>query len=105
MSTSTVQRLHDRQVDVETPEHVAIGYELADLGSRFTALLIDRLILLLAQAGVFLAVYLSWKSAGGSGNLFSGVGLAIAIAAYFVLQWGYFILYEGLRDGQTPGKR
>ncbi|HEY0153403.1 MAG TPA: stage II sporulation protein M [Longimicrobium sp.] len=105
MSTSTAPRLHDRQVDVETPEHVAIGYQLADLGSRFTALLIDRLILLLAQAGVFLAAYLVWRSSGGSGSLFSGVGLAIAIAAYFVLQWGYFILYEGLRDGQTPGKR
>jgi hypothetical protein len=95
MSTSTVQRLHDRQVDVETPEHVAIGYELADLGSRFTALLIDRLILLLAQAGVILAAALIWTSAGGSGSLFSGMGLALAIAAFFVLQWGYFILYEG----------
>jgi uncharacterized RDD family membrane protein YckC/uncharacterized membrane protein SpoIIM required for sporulation len=105
MSTRTAQRLHDRQVDVETPEHVAIGYALADLGSRFTALLIDRLILLLAQAGVFLAAALIWTSAGGSGSLFSGMGLALAIAAFFVLQWGYFILYEGLRDGQTPGKR
>jgi uncharacterized membrane protein SpoIIM required for sporulation/uncharacterized RDD family membrane protein YckC len=105
MPTSTAQRLNDRQVDVETPEHVAIGYELADLGSRFTALLIDRLILLLAQGGVFLAAILAWMSMGGKGKLLGGMGLAIAIAAFFVLQWGYFILYEGLRDGQTPGKR
>ena len=39
--TATAHLLADRQVDVETPEHVAIGYELADLGSRFTALLLD----------------------------------------------------------------
>jgi uncharacterized membrane protein SpoIIM required for sporulation len=31
--------------------------------------------------------------------------MAVAIAGMFLMQWGYFLLYEALRDGQTPGKR
>ena len=97
--------LQDRQVDVETPEHVAIGYELADLGSRFTAMLLDYLLLVGAQLGIMLALLIGASMLGGAASSLAGVGLALTVAAMFVMQWGYFVLYEGLRDGQTPGKR
>lgn len=97
--------LRDRQVDVETPEHVAIGYELADLGSRFTALLIDKVLQLAGFVGVLLLVAMINGAVGGGAELFEGVWLAIIAAVGFLLQWGYGVLYEGLRDGQTPGKR
>ena len=35
--------MHD--FNIETPENVAFGYELAGLGSRFLAALIDTLII------------------------------------------------------------
>lgn len=95
--------LTDRQVDVETPEHVSIGYELADLGSRFTAMLLDYLILFGGLIGMWMGwLALSWLVGE---NVLSGVGLGAAIFVGFVLQWGYFMFFEGLRDGQTPGKR
>jgi uncharacterized membrane protein SpoIIM required for sporulation/uncharacterized RDD family membrane protein YckC len=97
--------LQDRQVDVETPEHVAIGYELADLGSRFTAMLLDYLLLIGAQLGIMLALLIGAWALGGGGSALAGVGIALTVAVMFVMQWGYFVLYEGLRDGQTPGKR
>jgi uncharacterized membrane protein SpoIIM required for sporulation/uncharacterized RDD family membrane protein YckC len=97
--------LRDRLVDVETPEHVAIGYELADLGSRFTALLIDKLLQAAVMLGVFLLVVLVAGALGNTAAPLEGVGLALMIALFFALQWGYFVLYEGLRDGQTPGKK
>jgi uncharacterized membrane protein SpoIIM required for sporulation/uncharacterized RDD family membrane protein YckC len=96
--------LSDRQVDVETPEHVAIGYELADLGSRFTALLLDWMLILFGYMGVLLTLYIV-IGMFGLRNVLAGVGMGIAILAAFVLMWGYFVFYEGLRDGQTPGKR
>lgn len=102
--TATAHLLADRQVDVETPEHVAIGYELADLGSRFTALLLDWLLLVLGQIGLWFGLYLL-ASMFGFDDAVVGVGLGITIALMFVLMWGYFVFYEGLRDGQTPGKR
>lgn len=95
--------LTDRQVDVETPEHVSISYELADLGSRFTAMLLDYLLIVAGWLGMWLGM-LALGAAVGE-NLLTGVGLGITIFIAFVLQWGYFMLFEGLRDGQTPGKR
>ena len=95
--------LTDRQVDVETPEHVSIGYELADLGSRFTAMLLDYLLIILGWLGMWLALLAMSRIVGQ--NLATGVGLGITIFVAFVLQWGYFMFFEGLRDGQTPGKR
>ena len=95
--------LTDRQVDVETPEHVSIGYELAGLGSRFTAMLLDYLLIILGWLGMWLALLAMSRIVGQ--NLATGVGLGITIFVAFVLQWGYFMFFEGLRDGQTPGKR
>jgi uncharacterized membrane protein SpoIIM required for sporulation/uncharacterized RDD family membrane protein YckC len=95
--------LADRQVDVETPEHVAIGYELADLGSRFTALLLDWLLIFLGMLGVYFGIGVLGRAFGL--NLFTGLALGITIFVVFLLQWGYFMFFEGLRDGQTPGKR
>ncbi|WP_420125100.1 stage II sporulation protein M [Longimicrobium sp.] len=102
--TATAHLLADRQVDVETPEHVAIGYELADLGSRFTALLIDWFLIMLGTLGIWLGV-MALAYALGLDSAVTGVGLGIVLLAVFVLTWGYFVFYEGLRDGQTPGKR
>ncbi|HEX2081024.1 MAG TPA: stage II sporulation protein M [Longimicrobium sp.] len=102
--TATAHLLSDRQVDVETPEHVAIGYELADLGSRFTALLIDVALIILAQLGAWLGLY-ALVSLFGFRSLLVGLGLGVVVFIGFVLMWGYFVFYEGLRDGQTPGKR
>jgi hypothetical protein len=42
---STLDPLLHREVRVETPEHVVVGYALADLGSRFLALLLDVLLI------------------------------------------------------------
>jgi uncharacterized RDD family membrane protein YckC len=97
--------LRDRLVDVETPEHVAIGYELADLGSRFTALLIDKVLQAVAVLGVLLLLVMVKGLFGIAGDIFDGVWMALLIAVFFLVQWGYFFLYEGLRDGQTPGKK
>lgn len=97
--------LADREVRVETPEHVAIGYTLADLGSRFTALLLDGLILGAAFAVLFIGIPLLVRRLGGLPDAATGWGLAVMILLGFGLAWGYFVFFEGLRDGQTPGKR
>lgn len=102
--TAAPNLLADRQVDVETPEHVAIGYELADLGSRFTALLLDWLLIVLGVLGLWLGVSMLAALVGLDGFT-TGLGLGLVLVASFVLTWGYFVFFEGLRDGQTPGKR
>jgi uncharacterized membrane protein SpoIIM required for sporulation/uncharacterized RDD family membrane protein YckC len=98
--------LFDRHVQVETPEHVAVGYELADLGSRCAALLLDLLILVGILLGTWLiGIALLAGLSSGAGGAALSLGLSVLILVGFVLLWGYFIYFEGLRDGQTPGKR
>jgi uncharacterized RDD family membrane protein YckC len=83
---------------VVTTEKVVITYRVAGIGSRSLAWLIDFgfLIVMLAMGvGVGLALEM----------LRPGVGSAIIFLWVFALQWGYFLLFEWLWAGQTPGKR
>jgi uncharacterized membrane protein SpoIIM required for sporulation/uncharacterized RDD family membrane protein YckC len=95
--------LTDRHVEVETPEHVAVSYALAGPGSRFAAFLIDSAIL----TGVLLALLLVFVLLVRSGLPLPvlPVTLAIVLLSMFAVVWGYFVYFEGFRDGQTPGKK
>lgn len=97
--------ISDRQVEVETPEHVAISYELADLGSRFAALLLDGLVIGGILFFLWVGIPLLVTSIGTLPAALASTGLALLVLASFVVFWGYFVYYEGFRDGQTPGKR
>ncbi|MFL5382813.1 MAG: stage II sporulation protein M [Longimicrobiaceae bacterium] len=104
MQQPAAYALADRQVDVETPEHVSVGYELADLGSRFTAKLVDGLLLGLIFFGLFCLLLL--LAATGLGAIFRGdLVIALFILVWFLASAGYYVFYEGFRDGQTPGKK
>jgi uncharacterized RDD family membrane protein YckC len=101
----------ERSVEVTTGESVAFAYELAGLGSRFFAVFVDfSLQLAIAAAALGLAVWLVPGSAGhaktaAAGKTAAAVLLALAIVAAFLLFFGYFILFEWLWQGRTPGKR
>ncbi len=94
-----------RRETVETPEHVAITYDLADLGSRFAALVLDGVILLITLLVILIGVPLLDVRFGLGIGWSSSWVLALVLIASFGLVWGYFVYFEGLRDGQTPGKR
>ncbi len=91
-----------QHLEVETPEHVILDLEIAGFGSRVLAALIDTLILtglIAAAIGVFvtLATWQLLPNGTWAGALFFLGG--------FALWYGYYIVFEGLRAGQTPGKR
>src|SRR3954454_20440073 len=102
MQQPAAYALSDRQVDVETPEHVSVGYELADLGSRFTAMLVDGLAIMGMQLVLFLgmlAVASLFSISGLLSGASFGVGMAIAVLFSFAIFWGYYVYFEGFRDG------
>jgi uncharacterized RDD family membrane protein YckC len=102
----------ERTVTVRTPESIAFYYELAGLGSRFLAVTIDFVIQLLVFIGLALLIGLVSDRIGPlatsvhihSAQLESIV-LAFMIFAIFILFFGYFIVFEAVWNGQTPGKR
>jgi uncharacterized RDD family membrane protein YckC len=102
-----------RNVDVRTPESIALTYDLAGLGSRFLAVCIDQLaqIAVLVALGWGLVLWASHyhvaKHAAASADTKTVEALAVAIlvAVVFTILFGYFIIFEGLWNGQTPGKK
>ncbi len=99
-------------IRILTPEQVELDYEVAGLGSRLLAGLIDGLIQIALLLAGYLVVFIS------AGSTLLGIGtmhsftrfifygiLALWILYFFVIVWGYFIFFEVRWNGQTPGKR
>ena len=97
----------DETVSIVTPDHIALDFELAGIGSRLLALILDGL--LIAAALIVLIIL----------GLIAGIGTAVStgsaspaawttalvVLLVFATVWGYFVLFEARNRGQTPGKR
>jgi uncharacterized RDD family membrane protein YckC len=100
-------------LQIDTPENVSFDYDLAGIGSRFLAAVVDTLLLVLLQV-IVLAVMIGLimlafqtddlsvltQSADGAVWLFAALSLLS-----FLFFWGYYIFFEIYWNGQTPGKR
>jgi uncharacterized membrane protein SpoIIM required for sporulation/uncharacterized RDD family membrane protein YckC len=86
-----------QHLEVETPEHVVLDYEIAGLGSRALATILDTLVL-----GVWLLAVLIVVTTQFNPGPWLGAAMTVVT---FASVWGYFTFFEGLRRGQTPGKR
>jgi uncharacterized RDD family membrane protein YckC len=103
----------DDAYDLRTPEQIDLQYDLAGLGSRFLALAIDLLIqsaVVAALVAVFGlgGVLFAWSFRdvfGPSSGTVLSIGAALAVLLVFLLTWGYFLVFELIWNGQTPGKR
>jgi len=92
-----------QQLDIETPEHVAVRLELAGVGSRAAAALVDTMIVFTVLVGLQFA-------AGAAGLWHVGAALegwvlALVILLSFLMFFGYFAAFEALNGGRTPGKQ
>jgi uncharacterized RDD family membrane protein YckC len=85
---------------ISTPERVAFQYEIAGIGSRFLAQIIDSLVI----SAVLIAITIL---AGALGGIFQSGELALLIEVIlaFLLLAGYFLVSEAAWNGQTLGKR
>jgi uncharacterized membrane protein SpoIIM required for sporulation/uncharacterized RDD family membrane protein YckC len=90
-----------QHLEIETPEHVSLDLEIAGVGSRALAGVVDMLILV----GAAVAVVLCIGILSGFGFTLGRVAPILLVLGSFAAWNGYFILFEGLRRGQTPGKR
>lgn len=78
---------------------------LAGIGSRFIAVLVDMLIW---AAGLFvlgILLYILQPALQSFSQLSYQWVVAIVTFALFLLNWGYFTLFEAFWNGRTPGKR
>ena len=93
------QPLPDTDLVVATPERVSFDYQVAGLGTRAIAQILDLLIL----TGVLVGLYFAAVAVGAAG--FDVVAYLIAIIGSFVIIFGYFWTCEAFWSGQTVGKK
>lgn len=98
---------------LQTPESVELEFTLAGIGNRAYALLIDYLVLgtlmMILMIGWGLLYYFLWEIIHLhqyiNGDRLSTWLLAIQLLILFSCYVGYFVFFETLWQGQTPGKR
>ncbi|MCE5315544.1 MAG: RDD family protein [Armatimonadota bacterium] len=96
-----------RETVIMTPEQVEVRFELAGIGSRFIAVMLDTLLQALVMIIIILTLTLGmggavWLDALGSASSWI---YAVIIILVFVITGGYFLFFEATRNGQTPGKK
>lgn len=96
---------------IETPERVPLAFALASIGNRFLAVAIDHFIQFLTifiTAWIFLSLSGIGDSESSATALWNDAPkwvIALLIIVLFLLFTGYFIFFEWIWNGQTPGKR
>ncbi len=99
----------DDRLEIETPERVAFAYKVAGIGSRFLAAVIDTALIALLQLFVNVTWLLVYLGAGegasdpAPGLIYWMVGIALFLA--FAVSWSYYIFFDLIWNGQSPGKR
>jgi uncharacterized RDD family membrane protein YckC len=94
----------DVELRFETPERVSLSLEVAGVGDRAFAWLVDLLC-------IFLLWILALLLYSVSGDLLrewqalSGLGQVLAVLGVFLSGWGWDVAWELVGDGRTPGKR
>jgi uncharacterized RDD family membrane protein YckC len=93
-----MQPLPDTDLVVATPERVSFDYQVAGLGTRAIAQVLDLLIV----SGLLLAVYFVALAVSLAG---SSIAVIVGLIGGFVVIFGYFWVSEALWSGQTIGKK
>src|SRR2546423_7037719 len=89
------------RLEVETPDHVVLRYELAGAGNRGFAAVLDFLLAALIAFSAFMLLEVARVLTRVDFFVLGGLTLILGL----VVIWSYFILLEWLWNGQTFGKR
>ncbi len=111
---ASVDSRTDADYAVLTPERITLQYDVAGIGSRSAAALIDTAIqvatialltVVIALLGRLVGVSALALDAPDAGTLPFAVLLAVFVVCVFAILFGYYVLFEIVWNGQTPGKR
>jgi len=93
-----------RRLAIETPEHLVLELELAGVGSRIAAAACDAVLLSVAYMALGIGVATLQTRTAPPGPWSTLLAVLVVLAAFLVF-WCYFLLFEALNHGRTPGKR
>ncbi len=100
MNSPSAHRL-DTVAWADSPEHVRFEYRVAGPARRGMAYIIDMLlkaVVLVVLGGLLMLGGLRWDE-------MTGWTMGVLVLAAFALEWGYYVLFETITSGRTPGKK
>lgn len=99
-------RTLEQHVEIETPEQIVLSYTIAGVGSRAAAALVDTLVCVVAML-LLVLLFVGIRAGVPRARITTSDQwmFAVIVVAQFAIIWGYYVAFETLRDGQTPGKR
>jgi uncharacterized RDD family membrane protein YckC len=86
--------------ELDTPEAVRLDFEIAGIGTRFLAALLDLLVII----GLGIAIGLLSLILYALGGPYQTVAEIVGVTLSFILFWGYYIISEAVTKGRSPGK-
>ncbi len=91
-------------ITIESPEKISFTYETAPIGTRIGGFIIDLIVqaLVIILAALLIGSFLIADFSSSNG--FYGL-LSFFFILSFSVQWGYFVFFESLMNGQSPGKK
>lgn len=95
------------KVGVKTPEYISLQFQLAGLGSRTVAFIIDNVILSIAMVIILLVSFLLVFAVSEIPFMEDAIPylLVFMIIGLFLLNYGYFVILEFFWGGKTIGKK
>jgi uncharacterized RDD family membrane protein YckC len=91
----------DTFTEVETPERVVFRHHIAGPVGRGIAYLVDAGVRVLLLVVLFQILAMAGALDHGPGAASTGLWLLVL----FLMEWGYFVFFEVIWNGQSPGKR
>lgn len=92
-------------LEVATPERVALSLPVAGIGYRCLAWLVDATLLFFFWVTAYFVLSLLVSDLLAAFRGLSGLVQTLAVVGLFATQWLYWTLAEVFLHGQTPGKR
>lgn len=78
---------------------------IAGIGSRFIAIVVDYLILIVGGFVLTLLLIVVVAAVHAFANWSENWVIGFILIVVFLINWGYFALFEAFWNGKTPGKR
>jgi uncharacterized RDD family membrane protein YckC len=88
----------DTTAAVETPEHIRFRHRAAGPARRGLAYLLDFVVRIV----IFLIISVALAMTGATGGQKASTGFQLLLL--FALEWGYYVFFETLWAGRSPGK-
>lgn len=89
----------DTVLGIDTPEHLAFRVRIAGPARRMLAWVVDLIIRVLIVWFVAMLLGLVFASVSAA-----GVGQGLILILIFVMEWFYYVFFEVVTGGRSPGK-